>query len=73
VVAGITDRRVIRSILTAVGLAPAPPAPAPGRPPPQPPETCFEAPILWRDGRLVLEIELPPHVVAALTVEFAPS
>jgi hypothetical protein len=46
VVAGITDRRLIRSILTAVRLAPAPPARAPGRPPPQRPETCFEAPIL---------------------------
>jgi hypothetical protein len=27
----------------------------------------------WRDGRLALEIELPPHAVAALFVEFAPS
>jgi xylan 1,4-beta-xylosidase len=33
-------------------------------------EAC---PWTWRDGRLVLEIELLPHAVAALTVEFAPS
>ena len=33
-------------------------------------EAC---PWTWRDGRLALEIELPPHAVAALTVEFAPS
>jgi len=30
-------------------------------------------PWTWHDGRLALEIELPPHAVAALTVEFAPS
>ena len=33
-------------------------------------EAC---PWTWRDGRLAIEIELPPHAVAALTVEFAPS
>ena len=33
-------------------------------------EAC---PWTWRDGRLALEIELPPHAVAALTVEFAPA
>ncbi len=33
-------------------------------------EAC---PWTWRDGRLALEIELPPHAVAVLTVEFAPS
>jgi xylan 1,4-beta-xylosidase len=33
-------------------------------------EAC---PWTWRDGRLTLEIELPAHAVAALTVEFAPS
>lgn len=33
-------------------------------------EAC---PWTWRDGQLALEIELPPHAVAALTVEFAPS
>jgi xylan 1,4-beta-xylosidase len=27
----------------------------------------------WHDGRIALEIELPLHAVAALTVEFAPS
>ena len=27
----------------------------------------------WREGRIVLEIELPPHGVAALTVELAPA
>jgi xylan 1,4-beta-xylosidase len=27
----------------------------------------------WREERIALEIELPPHAVAALTVEFAPS
>jgi len=32
-----------------------------------------ECPWTWRDGRLVLKIELPPQAVAALTVEFAPS
>jgi hypothetical protein len=30
-------------------------------------------PWTWREGRLALEIALPPHAVAALTVEFAPS
>jgi len=30
-------------------------------------------PWTWRNGRLELEIELPPHAVAALTVEFGPS
>jgi xylan 1,4-beta-xylosidase len=33
-------------------------------------ETC---PWTWRDGRLALEIELPAHAVAGLTVEFAPA
>jgi xylan 1,4-beta-xylosidase len=33
-------------------------------------ETC---PWTWRDGRLALEIELPTHAVAGLTVEFAPA
>jgi xylan 1,4-beta-xylosidase len=33
-------------------------------------EAC---PWTWRDGRLAIEIELPPHAVAALTVEFTPS
>jgi xylan 1,4-beta-xylosidase len=33
-------------------------------------EAC---PWKWRDERIVLEIELPPHAVAALTVEFAPA
>jgi xylan 1,4-beta-xylosidase len=33
------------------------------------PEAC---PWRWRAGGLALEIELPPHAVAALTVEFAP-
>ena len=33
-------------------------------------EAC---PRTWRDGRLALEIELPPHAVAALTVELAPA
>ena len=33
-------------------------------------EAC---PWTWRDSRLSIEIELPPHAVAALTVEFAPS
>jgi xylan 1,4-beta-xylosidase len=33
-------------------------------------EAC---PWTWRDRRLALEIELPPHAVAALTVKFAPS
>ncbi len=28
---------------------------------------------LWREGRLTFEIELAPHGVAALTVEFVPS
>jgi len=30
-------------------------------------------PWTWRDGRLALEIELPPHAVAALSVDLAPS
>ena len=33
-------------------------------------EVC---PWTWREGRLALEIDLPPHAVAALTLEFAPS
>jgi xylan 1,4-beta-xylosidase len=33
-------------------------------------ETC---PWTWRDGRLALEIELPAHAVAGLTVEFVPA
>ena len=33
-------------------------------------EAC---PWTWHDGQLALEIELPPHAVAALTVEFAPA
>jgi xylan 1,4-beta-xylosidase len=30
-------------------------------------------PWTWRENRVVLEIELPPHAVAALTVEFVPA
>jgi xylan 1,4-beta-xylosidase len=33
-------------------------------------EAC---PWTWRENRLAVEIELPPHAVAALTVEFLPA